>query len=127
MRNLTQEEIDVALDDNGEKDEGCVAIEASIEELALKETGTSCGHTGNIAFAALRVLFSVTSPDSSTRLVRGWYDPDDNTMCGMIHIQCENETIAERISEVAYESGNGGSLRPSGVSLWRGFYEFENE
>jgi hypothetical protein len=123
MRNLTDEEIDFALDDNGEKDEGCIAIEASIGELALKETGTSCGHVGNTTFIALGVLF----PDNATRLVRGWYDPKDNTMCGMIHIQCENNDVADRISEVAYNIGNGGSLRPSGESLWPGFYEFENE
>jgi hypothetical protein len=123
MRNLTDKEIDFALDDNGEKDEGCVAIEASIGELALKETGTSCGHVGNTAFIALGVLFS----DNATRLVRGWYDLKDNTLCGMIHIQCEDDDLAERISETAYEIGKGGSLRPSGKSLWSGFYEFENE
>jgi hypothetical protein len=79
MRTLTQEEIDLAL---GEKEEGCIAIEVSIGELALKNTGTSCGHVGNTAFVALGAMF----PDKATRFVRGWYDPKDNTMCGMIHL-----------------------------------------
>ena len=123
MRNLTQEEIDLALDDNGEKDEGCIAIEASIKELASKGTGTSCGLLGNDAFNALGKIFN----DTSTCMVRGWYDSNDNTMCGMVHIQCENDDVAEMISTAAYDLGNGGSLRPSGVSLWPGFYEFEVE
>jgi len=123
MRNLTPEEIDEALDDNGEADEGCVAVEATIGELALAKTGTSCGHTGNTAFNALSILF----PDNATRLVRGWFDSRDNTLCGMIHIQCQDEELAERISNTAYEAGNGGSLRPAGPSLWEGFWEFENE
>lgn len=123
MRILTQEEIDLALDDNGEFEEGCIAVEATLNELALKNTGTSCGIDGNIAFVALGCLF----PDNITRLVRGWYDSRDNTFMGMIHIQCDNENMAEKISEVAHEAGNGGSLRPDGPSLWEGFWEFENE
>jgi hypothetical protein len=123
MRNLTHEEIDQKLDCNGEDGEGYVPIEATISELALNGTSTTCGTKGNTAFVALGVMF----PDNATRLVRGWYCAADNTMCGMIHIQCEDEYTAERISEVAYEAGNGGSLRPSGVSLWPSFYEFENE
>lgn len=123
MRTLTQAEIDFALDDNGESEEGFSAIEASIEELSHKGTGTSCGHVGNSAFKSLNILF----PDSASRLVRGWYDPSDNTMGGMIHIQCDDKDMAEKISETAYEAGNGGSLRPSGESLWESFFEFENE
>ena len=133
MRKLTQKEIDVALDDNSEADEGCVAVEATIGELALANIGTSCGHTGNTAFSALSVMF----PDNATRLVRGWLDASDNTMCGMIHIQCHEpykafdkdyaEELAERISNAVYEAGGGGSLRPDGPSLWEGFWEFENE
>jgi hypothetical protein len=123
MRKLTQEEIDLALDDNGETSEGCVAVEATIGELALANIGTSCGHIGNTTFIALGVMF----PDNDTRLVRGWLDSRDNTMCGMIHIQCHDEDLAERISNTAYEAGGGGSLRPDGPSLWEGFWEFESE
>lgn len=121
MRDLTQEEINLALDDNGEQEEGCIAIEATILELAQNNTGTSCGIMGNDAFNAIKDLLS------NPCLVRGWYDPKENTMCGMIHIQCDSMELAERISEVAYELGNGGSLRPSGQSLWKTFFEFENE
>jgi hypothetical protein len=121
MRDLTGQEIDLALDDNSEAENGCIAIEATLGELALKGTGTSCGHLGNTAFISVALMFS----DNAMRLVRGWYDPKDNTMCGMIHIQCDNEELADCISEAA--GGNGGSLRPDGPSLWEGFWEFENE
>ena len=47
MRKLTQEEIDVVLDDNGEVDEGNVAVEATIGELALAGIGVYCGHRQN--------------------------------------------------------------------------------
>lgn len=123
MRHLTQEEIDFALDDSGESEEGYIAIEASIRELAQKKVGTSCGHSGNTAFAALGEVLR----NDDTITVRGWFDTSDNTMCGMIHIQCPNDEIAEMMSEAAYEIGSGGSLRPEGKSLWEGFYEFEIE
>jgi hypothetical protein len=80
MRNLLQEEVDQALDDNGESENGCVAIEATIGELVSMSVGTSCGHVGNTAFVALGVLF----PDNMIRLVRGWFDSKDYTMCGMM-------------------------------------------
>jgi hypothetical protein len=115
MRPLTLEEINQALDDNGEPDEGCIAIEISMEELVEKGTGTTCGHDGNHCFDAL----------PKGRLVRGWYDARDNTMMGMIHIQCTSADEAEQIEELA---GNAeGSLRSDGPSLWEGFWEFENE
>jgi hypothetical protein len=47
-------------------------------------------------------------------------------MCGMIHIQCENEEMAEKISEAAHDIGNV-SLRVNDRSRWEGFYEFETE
>jgi len=121
MRNLTQEEIDLALDDNSESENGYIAIESNTVELALKETGTSCGHDGNHCFMAVGLLF----PELSGRFVRGWYDPKDNTMGGMIHIQCTDEEEAELIERAAESSE--GNLRVNGPSLWEGFYEFENE
>ena len=114
MRDLTQEEIDLALDDNGESEEGCIAIESTTTELAAKKTGTCCGIVGNHCFTAL----------PPGRLVRGWYDPKDNVFMGMIHIEC-TEDESERIEELAGEAE--GSLRASGSSLWNGFCEFEIE
>lgn len=119
MRKLTQEEIDI-LEDNGESKD-CIAVEGSIKELALTHVGTSCGTEGNTTFAALEDEFG----GNGSRLVRGWFDPSDNTLCGMIHIQCEDEDEAERIELTAEE--NGGSLRVNRRSPWVGFYEFENE
>lgn len=115
MRDLTQDEIDLALDDNGEADEGCIAVESSTTELATKKTGTCCGYDGNHCFDAL----------PSGRLVRGWYDPKDNVFVGMVHIECTTDEEADRIEELA--SNAEGSLRNSGSSLWEGFYEFEIE
>jgi hypothetical protein len=71
MRKLTKEEIDFALDDNGESEGGCIAIESSILELSGKNVGTCCGMKRNSVFAALYVLFLKYA---LTRLVRGWYD-----------------------------------------------------
>lgn len=107
MRHLTQEEIDFALDDNGESEEGCIAIEASIIELAQKNIGTSCGHSGNTAFAALGKVIH----DDNTIMVRGWFDTRDSTMCGMVHIQCPNDEVAEMMSEAAYELGGGRIIK----------------
>lgn len=119
MRKLTEKEIDI-LEDNGES-EDCIAVEGSIKELAAAQIGTCCGIKGNTTFAALKDEFG----GNSTRLVRGWFDSSDNTMCGMIHIQCEDEDEAERIELTAEE--NRGSLRVNRRSSWNGFYEFENE
>jgi hypothetical protein len=123
MRRLTKEEIEFALDDNGESEEGCIAVESSILELSNEKVGTCCGMEGNSAFTALCVIFL---KDDLTRLVRGWYDKKDKVMCGMVHIQCENEKMAEKISEAAHDIGDG-SLRVNDRSRWEGFYEFEIE
>lgn len=115
MRNLTQEEIDLALDDNGESGEGCIAIESTTTELTVRKTGTLCGIDGNKCFSAL----------PSGRFVRGWYDSRENVFMGMIHIECTTDEEADRIEELA--SNAEGSLRSNGSSAWEGFWEFEIE
>jgi|WetSurMetagenome_2_1015567.scaffolds.fasta_scaffold214513_2 hypothetical protein len=127
MRFLTREEIDVALDDNGESGEGCVAVEMTLRELGERGAGTSCGFSGNVAFLALGLFFRGCDEEDKTRRVRGWWYESGNVMCGMIHIECDSDEMAEEIREVAYMAGAGGSLRPDGKSLWGGFYEFESE
>ena len=119
MRDLTQVEIDVALDDNGEADEGCVAIETTVGELAALGAQTVCGESGNCCFAEL------AKQGFADRFARGWFYRAENEVWGMFHIECADEAEAEAISEIAYEGG--GSLRPSGKSLWGGFWEFEIE
>jgi hypothetical protein len=117
MRTLIKEEWLEVLDDNGEPDEGCVAMEFSMMELANRHVGTLCGTVDNECFIEVAKSF----PD---RMIRGWYDHEEKVMCGMVHIQCteeESETI-ENLAEHAE-----GSLRPNGESLWEGFYEFEIE
>ena len=103
------------LDNNGEPDEGCIAIEASVYELANKHTGTLCGTEGNECFIEI-------AKGHPNRLVRGWYDKEENVMVGMIHIQCTEEE-AETIEDLAEHAG--GSLRPSGASCWNKFYELK--
>lgn len=148
MRNLTQEEIDFALDDNGEKEEGAVAIEATVQELADLECGTCCGSHGNKTFKAL------VDKGYGHRKCRGWYlekppgitdehwkthvwnvggsepltdelrNPPPVVM-GMFHIKVQTEKTGEKISRIAGDAH--GSLRYSGESLWEGFKEFEIE
>jgi hypothetical protein len=120
MRNLTNEEIEQALDDNGEPDEGCIAIEASVEELSDQGVGTLCGLEGNTAFSDLVI------EGFRDRQCRGWYCYSDRVVMGMFHIQCKDDEEAQRISDVVFQ-GSGGSLRPNGPSGWLGFYEFEIE
>lgn len=128
MRNLTPEEIDKALDDNGEMEEGCVAVEATVAELAKLGVSTVCGSRDNRAFQEL------SAEGFGKRRCRGWYlakDPfkttrgSDQTVWGMFHIEVSEEE-AERVERVV--SRVGGSLRASGPSMWEdGFYEFEIE
>jgi len=125
MRRLEDAEIDAGLDGNGEAEDGWTAMEATIAELAAKEIGTSCGSVGNKCFEPLE------KAAYGSRLTRGWhgtYDryPDMPLVDGMFHIECSSEEEAEKISDIAAEEGNG-SLRPSGRSLWIGFWEFEIE
>lgn len=105
------------LEDNGERDEGCVPIMGFVAELADKQIGTLCGTVDNKCFVEIAKQFP-------GRPVHGWYDKEDKVMCGMIHIKCEEEE-AQAISSLA--GNTGGSLRPNGHSQWPGFYEFEIE
>lgn len=118
MRNLTPEDVLDNLDDNGEVEEGCVAVEATVQELADLRVSTSCGRTGNQAFQAL-------AGSHGHRKCRGWYDASTKEVVGMFHIEVDMKEVGEEIEEIA---GNaGGSLRFSGNSSWSGFMEFEIE
>ena len=119
MRNLTQQEIYEALADNGEEEEGCIAIETTIGELANLGASTLCGITGNNCFQTL------ADKGYDKRKCRGWYDLVTKDVCGMFHIKIQTDKTAEKISSMAGEAG--GSLRYSGDSLWNGFKEFEIE
>lgn len=115
MRNLTPEEEDL-LDDNGEKADGGVAIEATITELADGGYGLACGSpTGANAWEPLAELFG-------DRLVRGWcveYE-GHKQMSGMIQIQVDGAE-ADAIERRNY------ALRPDAPSMFDGFWSFENE
>jgi len=104
------------LENNGESQD-CRAIEATVQYLSNKGIGTLCGFEGNKCFQAMAGLYG-------SRRVRGWYDPLEKVLCGMVHIEC-TESEAEIIESIAQEAG--GSLRPNGKSDWNNFYEFENE
>jgi hypothetical protein len=122
-KTLTQAQIDAALDDNGESEDGYAAIETTVADLAANGIGTSCGKVGNKCFAAL------LKAGFGARKCRGWYDDgsrhDEKAVCGMFHIECSSDAEAEKICHIA-DKGDG-SLRPDGPSLWKGFYEFEIE
>ena len=122
MRDLTEQEIEMALDDNGESEEGAIAVETTVGELSQVGAGTVCGRVGNKAWEALAERFG-------NRRVRGWHYRDDrdiagNNMTGMIHIEAMKKE-SWSISSLAEEED--GVLRPNGKSLWPGFFEFENE
>ena len=117
MRNLTEAEVEQALDDNDEAEEGCIAIEATREELAEKQIGTCCGLENNRTFSSLAGRFG-------ERFARGWYYDADKTVWGMFHIQCTDKE-GDEIESMASDAN--GSLRHSGKSLWDGFREFEIE
>lgn len=120
MRRLTDEEIEFGLDDNGESEEGAIAIEATIQELADKGASTSCGKPGNKCFNDL------VDCGYGHRKCRGWLVNDDNPeVLGMFHIKIQTDKTAEKISEIA--GGAGGSLRFDGDSAWEGYKEFEIE
>jgi hypothetical protein len=131
MRNLTAEEIKQALDDNGESENGAVAIEATVKELADIETETACGKYGNKTFKAL------VDKGYEHRKCRGWFiDKSKLEMCGekdrnapmvlgMFHIKIQTDKTAEKVEKIASDAG--GSLRFNGDSLWEGYKEFENE
>ena len=115
MRDLTRDEIDEVLDDNGESDD-CVAIEATISEFISRGVSTCCGTKNNNCFANMN--------DFADRRCRGWYDPKTKEVVGMFHIECSKDE-AELITNMAYQFG--GSLLTMGSSRWNGFWEFEIE
>ncbi len=118
MRNLTESEVG-PLDCNDEKDEGCVAVETTVEELAALGVGTFCGSPNNQCFAAL------AAKGYGKRKCRGWYQASSKTVWGMFHIRIQTDKTAEKMSDVVSESH--GSLRFNGDSLWDGYKEFEIE
>ena len=140
MRELTSPEIEQALDDNGETEEGCVAIEATVQELADLKTDTDCGHWGNQTFKAL------ADKGYGNLVCRGWFNKTPYQMtqgewerlggkgpvrivspqvCGMFHIKTTTNMTAEKVENIAEQAG--GSLRHDGDSRWEGFKEFEIE
>ncbi len=143
MRNLTAQEIEQALDDNGESEEGCVAIEATVQELADLNAGTCCGGFGNLTFKAL------ADKGYGKRKCRGWYDAKPVPMTqadwesiqgegevpadamsrpevvGMFHIKIQTDKTAEKVERIA--ASVHGSLRFNGDSMWDGYKEFEIE
>lgn len=126
MRNLTTEEIAEALDDNGESEEGCVAVEATVDELADLNVRTVGGKDDNHAFQEL------ADAGFGKRKCRGWYlskdiskeGGNDQTVWGMFHVAVSEEH-ADKVERIAVRAG--GSLRLSGPSLWKGFFEYEIE
>lgn len=119
MRNLTIEEIEEALDDNGETEDGCIAIEATVQELSDLKVGTTCGTKGNSCFVKL------AEKGYAHRKCRGWFDEKTKEIVGMCHIKIQTDKTAEKIEKIAAEAG--GSLRFNGDSLWEGYKEFEIE
>lgn len=115
------DEVPNFLDDNGESEEGYVVVETTIDELAQLNIGTCCGITGNTAFVALK------NEGFGTSRVIGWYNAKTKDVMGMIHIEISDEYQADKISDIAYDAGGGGSLRSNGKSRKNGFYEFEIE
>jgi hypothetical protein len=114
MRNLSREEAEFI--DNLAED-GFVPIEATMEELAEKGTELAQGELGNQPFALLVEKFP-------GRKVCGYYNWFDNSLMGIIHIECSEKEVSkiERIAENA-----NTTLRENGPSLKDNFWEFENE
>lgn len=118
MRTLSCEEVDFALDENDEDEEGFIPIESSIKEFSHMGVSTCCGKEKNYCFDD---LFDCGFGD---RVIRGWYNEETKEVAGMVHIEAV-ENDGELISELA--SFSGGSLRFNGKSMWEGFMEFEIE
>jgi len=129
MRFLTADEIE-AMDGDPQDalENGEVAIEATIQELADLGVGTACGHVGNKAFKAL------ADKGYGKRKCRGWFcknpipingQTEDPYVNGMFHIKIQTDKTAEKIERISGEAG--GSLRYEGDSSWEGFKEFEIE
>lgn len=137
MRNLTPEEIEEALDDNGESEAGYIAVETTVQELADLGVGTACGSVPNQTFKAL------ADKGYGHRKCRGWFNraptplpPGESEtfpkgitfgpeVSGMFHIKIQTDKTAEKIERIASDAE--GSLRFEGPSNWDGFMEFEIE
>jgi hypothetical protein len=130
MRFLTADEIEEAMDEDPQEalEEGEVAIEATIQELADLGVETFCGSHGNKAFKAL------ADKGYGKRKCIGWFfenpRPIDGEVrapyiFGMFHIKIQTDETAEKIQKIAGEAE--GSLRYNGDSMWEGFKEFEIE
>lgn len=117
MRDLLDEEVVKALDDNGEADDGFIAVESDFEELDKYGASIVCGVSGNQPFAGLQRHFG-------NRKVRCWYNSDTKEIMGMVHIEGREEE-GEDIEDIAGKEGV--TLRYDRESAWDGFLEFENE
>jgi hypothetical protein len=113
---LNENEVSL-LEDNGESEDGFLAVKTDFETLNQLGVSTTCGRTGNLAFGNL--LESI-----GNRKVIGWFNPDDKEICGMIQIEGK-EDEGEKIEDEAWKKG--AILRFSGLSQFPGFLEFENE
>ena len=147
MRDLTDAEIEEALSDNGEAEEGGKAVETTIKELADMKIGTCCGVVGNQCFVAVAAFGNGLFADNK---VRGWLLPDDpdgeedfesafhgtqpeDTPCmmGMMHIEGTQEEAYVLEALISVHEGSArledswGDGRPS--SVWKGFWEYEIE
>ena len=137
MRKLTEEEIRQALEDTGETDEGAVAVETTIQELADLGAGTYCGIIGNACFKALAdkgyghlkcrgwylAATWILPPNEPSGLIHG-YRERNSAVTGMFHIEIQ-DVKAEDVEDIVSEAH--GSLRSGGKSKWDGFAEFEVE
>ncbi len=119
MRKLENHEIEQALDDNGETDIGCEAIEATVKELSDLGVSTACGWPENRCFSALE------SRGYGHLMCRGWYLAKDKLFYGMFHIECWRQDDADTIEQIVVEAH--GCIRSNAESGWQGFWEFEIE
>ena len=138
MRKLTEEEIKQALEDTGETDEGAVAVETTIQELADLGAGTYCGTIGNTCFKALAdkgyghlkcrgwyLTATWALPQKELPgLIQGYREGNPAVM-GTFHIEAQDALKVEDVENIVSEAQ--GSLRSGGKSKWDGFVEFEVE
>ena len=154
MRHLLDSEL-YALDDNCDSEDGAIAFEATVKELADLDTGTACGSVGNSCFKALddhgygsimcRGWIMMTPAKTLASNLKAHANPDSfynhssaeacfNRLAkgnnkpevqGMFHMQIPNEEIAIQIMRIVDHFN--GSLQFSGDSRWQGYKEFEIE
>lgn len=156
VRNLLIEETS-ELDDNGESEEGAVAVEVTIQELADMDAGTCCGTCGNSCFKALaakgyghrkcRGWLTMTPATTSAEKFVEWTKKNpvppskqklaDERLAAILKFNNKPEVSGmfhikiqtEKTAEkVSKIVGEaGGSLRFDGPSGWDGYMEFEIE